>query len=107
MTKQSCERCQRITRSREKAQWIILTPSGYVINSLARDWETWRSNGWRKADGNEPANLKLLKRLYALIREWERRYGVDISLCKLSSWSDNPAKELAREGAREEQREAR
>lgn len=50
----------------------ILTDSQYITNIFGPDGKggyaaSWRKNGWMKKDGTEPANLKLIKTLYALI----------------------------------------
>lgn len=92
--------------SHERQQWIVVTPSAYVVDALTRHWSVWQSDGWRKYDREPVANLKLLQRLYGLIRCWEGRYGVNIGLCKMPDDMSNPAKHMAVQCAREQEHRA-
>lgn len=42
---------------------LIRTDSQFVVNSLSRWLPDWKRNGWRKRDGQPPANLALLREL--------------------------------------------
>lgn len=42
---------------------LILSDSEYTVNSCSKWLPGWRRRGWRKADGNPPENLPILREL--------------------------------------------
>lgn len=47
---------------------LLLTDSKFAVDTLGKDgrsgWmRTWKARGWKKADGSQPKNLKLLEKL--------------------------------------------
>ncbi|PID76017.1 MAG: ribonuclease HI [Deltaproteobacteria bacterium] len=46
----------------------LFSDSSYLVNGIEKGWaRKWQSNGWRKSDGSEPANLDLWQSLLALL----------------------------------------
>lgn len=56
----------------EKYPLKILTDSQYITKTFGENGkggysQGWRKNNWKKKDGSEPANLKIIKAIYTLI----------------------------------------
>ena len=49
----------------------IYTDSKYVIGCMTEWIKNWIANDWKKSDGKEIKNLKLIKQLYSLIKDRE------------------------------------
>ena len=49
----------------------IYTDSKYVIGCMTEWIDNWIKNDWKKSDGKEIKNLKLIKKLYSLINNRE------------------------------------
>ena len=47
----------------------IYTDSKYVIGCMTEWIDNWIRNNWKKSDGKEIKNLKLIKKLYSLINK--------------------------------------
>lgn len=55
---------------KEPCEVIITTDSQYVVNGITKGWaESWRTNGWKKADKKPVLNPELWE---ALLSELER-----------------------------------
>lgn len=53
---------------------ILSSDSSYLVNGIVKGWaKKWRSNGWRKSDGQPVLNVDLWRELLALLD------GVDVS----------------------------
>ena len=53
----------------------LYSDSKYVIDGLSKGWaESWRKNGWRKADKKPALNPELWERLLELVAKHELRY---------------------------------
>ena len=51
---------------------ILTTDSRYVADGISKGWaESWKNNGWRKADKKPALNADLWEKLLLLIREHE------------------------------------
>lgn len=46
---------------------VIYSDSEYSINSTTRWYNGWKKNGWRKGDGGEIQNLKLIQEIHSLL----------------------------------------
>ena len=54
---------------KEKCEVTLITDSTYVANGLQKGWaESWKKNGWRKADRKPALNADLWDRLLTLYR---------------------------------------
>lgn len=56
----------------EKYPLRILTDSQYIVKIFGVDGKSgylknWKKNGWKKGDGEEPANLKIIQAIHVLI----------------------------------------
>lgn len=48
----------------------IYSDSAYTVNAFNEGWiETWRKNGWKKADGKAVLNVDLWEELYSLTQK--------------------------------------
>lgn len=50
----------------------IYTDSKYVIGCMTEWVDSWKSNDWKKKDGSEIKNLKLIKQLYELTQKFKK-----------------------------------
>ena len=63
----------------------VYSDSAYTVNAFLNGWiDTWKSNGWRKADGKAVLNVDLWEELYSLTVEH------DVSFYKVKGHADNP-----------------
>lgn len=60
------EACERHADERDTVIEII-TDSIYCKNVVTKWMAGWKRRGWRKADGKEPLNLDMVKRLHGLM----------------------------------------
>ena len=60
------EQALRIDENENK-KLMVYTDSQFVINSATKWMQKWKKNNWKKADGNEIANLDLVKKLDKLM----------------------------------------
>jgi len=49
----------------------IRSDSQYLVNTMTKWVEGWKSRGWRKGDGKTPKNLGIVQELYQLCNEHE------------------------------------
>jgi ribonuclease HI len=47
----------------------IYTDSKYVIGCMTEWISNWKKNNWKKSDGSEIKNIKLIKKLYSLVSD--------------------------------------
>ena len=60
---------------KESCQVELYSDSKYVIDGLSKGWaESWRKNGWRKADKKPALNPDLWERLLELTQKHSLRY---------------------------------
>ncbi|MBQ3549075.1 MAG: ribonuclease HI [Oscillospiraceae bacterium] len=53
----------------------LYSDSKYVIDALTKGWlESWRKNGWRKADKKQVLNIDLWERLLPQLQRHEMHY---------------------------------
>jgi ribonuclease HI len=58
---------------------IVYSDSAYSVNTY-NDWMfKWSQNNWKKADGNTPENLDLIREYYGL---YQRGYRIDLQKVK-------------------------
>lgn len=74
----------------------IYSDSKLVVNTLNTWARSWAQRGWRKADGQVPKNLELVKEAYALFRAGKAR--VQWIKGHAGNVGNERADELAREG---------
>ena len=76
---------------------VIKTDSKFTIDCATQWMDTWKSNGWTKADGNEVVNKEDLKALD------QAQQGMTVTYEHVRGHSGNPGNEradhLARQGA--------
>jgi ribonuclease HI len=58
--------------SKSYTDYQIWTDSEYCIHCLTKWAKGWRSNGWKKSDGNEIQNLDLIKPIYERLARMPR-----------------------------------
>ena len=52
----------------EKYAIVVYSDSKYIVDSINKGWYLgWKRKGWKKGDGNEPANVELWKELDSLL----------------------------------------
>jgi ribonuclease HI len=52
---------------KHKKKILLLTDSQYLYNTLTTWAKSWKAKGWKKSDGQVPANLELIKEAYELL----------------------------------------
>ena len=63
----------------------VYSDSAYTVNAFLNGWiETWRMNGWKKADGKCVLNVDLWEELYLLTTKHE------VVFYKVKGHADNP-----------------
>ena len=60
-----------------KACPTIYSDSAYAINSFENWRHSWKSNGWRKADGSEVKNVELVKAFDYLVIDMGYRFCLE------------------------------
>lgn len=72
---------------------VIVTDSRFGIDLVVKWMDKWKSQGWRKTDGKEPANLELVKELDLEIE----RVDYVISMRHLNSHQSAPTDVASKE----------
>lgn len=60
---------------KEPCEVELCSDSKYVIDGLSKGWaRTWKSRGWKKADGKSALNIELWERLLAVVEKHKITY---------------------------------
>ena len=60
---------------KEQCKVRLVTDSKYVADGITKGWaESWKKNGWRKADKSQVLNDDLWKKLDALLQKYETEF---------------------------------
>lgn len=83
-----------LVSSDEKKVISIFSDSAYIVHAINQGWVLfWKSNDWKKKDGNEVKNKDLWERLIYLIDKSKSR-GI-VYFVKVKGHNGNPFNELA------------
>ncbi|GKQ43267.1 ribonuclease H [Companilactobacillus sp. RD055328] len=65
------EKLQALSKQNEEIS--LISDSKYVINAITLGWlQGWKKRGWKKADGQEPANKELWVQLDKLLADFNK-----------------------------------
>lgn len=63
---------EALSALREPCRVTLISDSKYVVDAIEKGWlDSWRENGWKKADGKAALNVDLWERLLPLLETHE------------------------------------
>ena len=84
----------------KSVEWVLLCNSQQIVDNMTGRYDTWSENGWKRTNGQTPANLDLWHKLDDFVEHAFTRHDIKIAFCKILARDNGEADTLAFNAAR-------